>query len=562
MSTMLDSLLKPYCLPKESQPQRIDSLYMMPPGSTILLTDIDGPGCIRHFFITLNPQKLRDVIIRITWDDEDKPSVEIPLPDFFGAGHDLNTSEMNSLLFYNAPHYGFNCYIPMPFATKCKMEIINQSDLLKGVHFTVSFDLYSEPLTIPWRFHAGWRRAFPGYRRGQPLTLLEAKGEGRLLGVIYHVVKRDSDDRWSHGGADQTWIDGDTPNPTYLYGTGGENFAHHAWGLQPRQGPYSGAHHVHPVPGVKRAEGSYAFEPHAFEQHDGGHYSMYRFFIPDPIHFKHSIRMGFGTCENEISATTYWYQSEPHTPYTKLPAELKSRHYGERIAEDDTYTPLTFANTYPVAVFGPVLRAEGEPWKPGQPIDTTKVYDNNLKQAYGDTVKAPYQVRWRKSQVRAGFIDMSAMHRPKGNLRARGIWPQRGLPVNTVSSQLIRILDAAPRTLILRVGFEDESAVWLNGHNVANLNRPQPKHWILEDVKLTLKAGTNDIIIDNIQRRLGRWSAWGLYLAFLDENKNPVSDLKFETFESLDPTPERWREPWPEGGMPPTDNFRDPAMLV
>ncbi len=561
--TILDTLLKPYSLPTECQPQRIDSLYMLEPDKTVLLADVDGPGCIRHFFITLNPQKLRDVLLRFTWDDEDQPSVECPLSDFFGAGHDLNSSDMNSLLFYNAPNYGFNCYIPMPFSKRAKIEIINQSGLLKGVHFTISFDLYSQPIDdVPWRFHATWRRTFPAYRRGQPFTLLEAKGQGSLLGVIYHVVKRDSDDRWSHGGADQIWIDGDTPNPTYIYGTGGENFAHHAWGLQPRQGPYSGSHHVHPVPGVKRAEGSYAFEPHAFEQHDGGHYSMYRFFVPDPIRFKHSIRMGFGTCENEISATTYWYQSEPHAPYSKLPADLKSRHYGERVAESDTYTPLSFANTFPVAVFGPFTKSDSQPFKGDQPLDLTKIYENNLKQAYGDTVRAPYQVQWRKSEVRAGFIDLTAMHRPKAHLRQRGIWNQRGLPVNTASHQLIRINAPAPRKVTLRFGFEDEITLWHNGKAIAELARLQPKHWTLQDVPIHLTPGINDLIIDHVLRRLGRWSAWGLYLAFLDDHGNPITDLTFQPFDSLPPTPERWREPWPEGGMPPTDNYRDPAMLV
>lgn len=559
--TPLDTLLSPYALPSKSRHNRIDSINMLNPGQTLLLADIDGPGCLRHFFITLNPQMLREVLIRITWDNEESPSVECPLSDFFGAGHDLNSSEMNSLLFYNAPHYGFNCYIPMPFSSNCRIEIINESALLKGVHFAISFELYDEPLMVPWRFHAVWRRVFPAYRRGQPLTLLEAKGSGKLLGVVYHVVKRDSDDRWSHGGADQIFIDGDTANPTYLYGTGGENFAHHAWGLHPRQGPYSGAHHVHPVPGVKRAEGSYAFEPHAFEQHDGGHYSMYRFFIPDETTFKHSIRMGFGTCENEISATVYWYQSEPHFPFSKLP-EKKKRHYGERVTEEENLSPIPIDGDIPVAVFGPFLRGESEPWRPNQSLDLTRRFENNLKQPYGDIVQAPYEVYWRKTKFRAGFLDLAAIHRPKAAIRARGLWNYRGLPMNTVSHQLIRIQAPASRNLVLRIGFEDDVTVWHNSVEVTRLSRPEPKHWITQDVALTLKSGVNDLILDHTQKRIGRWSAWGLYLKFLSTDGQIIHDLKFEPFESLPATPERWREVWPPGGIVPSDNYRDPAMLV
>jgi hypothetical protein len=56
---------------------------------------------------------------------------------------------------------------------------------------------------------------------------------------------------------------------------------------------------------VKRGE-AMAFEPHGWEQHDGGRYSMYRFFVPDRIMFHSSMRLVFGTAANEISATTYW----------------------------------------------------------------------------------------------------------------------------------------------------------------------------------------------------------------------------------------------------------------
>ena len=40
----------------------------------------------------------------------------------------------------------------------------------------------------------------------------------------------------------------------------------------------------------------------------------------------------FGTAANEISATTYWYQSEPHAPFCSLPAREK-RGFGIRLRE-------------------------------------------------------------------------------------------------------------------------------------------------------------------------------------------------------------------------------------
>ncbi|RLD73547.1 MAG: hypothetical protein DRJ10_17720, partial [Bacteroidetes bacterium] len=60
------------------------------PGQTIVIADLEGPGIIKHIWNTsasLNPFSARALVIRIYWDDSEKPSVEVPLGDFFGVGH-------------------------------------------------------------------------------------------------------------------------------------------------------------------------------------------------------------------------------------------------------------------------------------------------------------------------------------------------------------------------------------------------------------------------------------------------------------------------------------------
>ena len=47
-------------------------------------------------------------------------------------------------------------------------------------------------------------------------------GQGRLLGFTYGVRVRDDAARWSHGGADNIYIDGEQ-NPAFLRGSGGED---------------------------------------------------------------------------------------------------------------------------------------------------------------------------------------------------------------------------------------------------------------------------------------------------------------------------------------------------
>ncbi len=562
---MLDTLLEPYRLPEDYRVHRDNNAYMLQPGETAVITDIDGPGCIRRIALSMQPKNLRSMVLRFYWDGEQDPSIECPVSDFFGIGHDLTTANLSTMLFFVAPKYGYNCYIPMPFATGARITLANEgTELMAGICYHMDFHTYDQPPQTPWRLHAVWRRAFPGYRRGENFKLLEAKGDGRLLGVIYHVVKRDSDDRWTHGGGDQLFIDGDTPRPQYVYGTGGEEFGHHCWGVYPSSGAFAGCSWCHPVPGVKRMEGNSPFEPHGFEQHDGGHYSIYRFYIPDKVRFHSSIRVNFGTCENELSATTYWYQAEPHQRFSSLPPPPQ-RRYGHRIPEEDTYHPLALAGDIPLAVLGPMLNRPDAPWAGGQPLDLTAVYDNNLRRAYGDVVAPPYQVRWRRSTLRGGFIDLGAIHRPKSALRARGIWNQRSLPLGAITWQLIRVVADAPRPVILRVGFDDNASVWHNGQLVADLQRPNPKHWHTRDVQLDLPAGASDVVISLDNQRAGRWSTWGLYVSFLDPQQQPAVGLRYIPFDELDPTPERYREAWPpapHGQQTDSDDYRDPALLV
>jgi hypothetical protein len=435
------------------------------------------------------------------------------------------------------------------------------SEACPAFYIQLEFARYGRPLETPWRFHSAWRRVMPAYRRGAPLALIEARGEGRVIGVIYHICKRDSDDRWSHGGGDHVFVDGDTPDPAYLYGMGGEDFAHHAWGLAPAQGPYSGAHMVHPVPTVKRAEGPLPFEPHGWEQHDGGRYSMYRFFIPDPIQFRRSIRFCFGTCANEISATSYWYQGEPHSPFCVLPPPDR-RAYGTRLSDEECWRPLDMGRDIPVAVIGPFHAAGGRVPDLTRPVDLGATHMTDVRPPFADVVPPASEVRWRRSAIRGGFLDLAAIHRPKAAVRSRGVWNRRHVPLGVASVQLVRVQTALARRVRLRVGFEDGLAVWLNRRRVADLRRPEPAVWDLADVEIALDAGWNEIALVCTQERMARWSAWGIYAKLLDGDGRPADDLAFDDFAGLDPTPERWREPAPVEAETEAEDYRDPLFLV
>ena len=92
------------------------------PGETAVLAEIEGPGVIQHMWFTVTDKTsdadcfvLRDLVLRIYWDEERKPSVEVPFGDFFCCGFG-QACQVNSLPIAVNPTRGFNCYFPMPSA--------------------------------------------------------------------------------------------------------------------------------------------------------------------------------------------------------------------------------------------------------------------------------------------------------------------------------------------------------------------------------------------------------------------------------------------------------------
>ena len=56
---------------------------------TRAIMDVTGPGCIKHIWMTMwchDEFQFRKVVLRMYWDGEENPSVEVPIGDFFGWG--------------------------------------------------------------------------------------------------------------------------------------------------------------------------------------------------------------------------------------------------------------------------------------------------------------------------------------------------------------------------------------------------------------------------------------------------------------------------------------------
>ena len=104
------------------------------------------------------------------------------------------------------------------------------------------------------------------------------------------------------------FIDGE-PFPPSLHGTGTEDYFNTAY--CPKQ-EFSAPYH-----GLTLYSGTETWPWR-------GKNSVYRFHIEDPVHFRESILVGIehghgNNLTNDYSSTAYWYQTEPHMVFPKLP---------------------------------------------------------------------------------------------------------------------------------------------------------------------------------------------------------------------------------------------------
>jgi hypothetical protein len=318
------------------------------PNTTIDIADVRGSGIIRHIWCTISCKEryyLRNIIIRMYWDGEpeNKPSVEVPIGDFFGLGHAKHKNFI-SLPLQMSPRSGkgFNCWWPMPFSNEFKITIENDTKKLIRFFYYIDFEIYKEGLQVEdkfGRFHAQWRRENPtipksvnpktnkkysprrpikfsfGGRNTDPINenfiILKASGKGHYVGChldIDNITFMPWFPNWPGEGDDMIFIDEDVEKgiPT-LHGTGTEDYVNQAW--SPRK-KYNTLYHGTIIPGKFNWRGKISY---------------YRYHIEDPIYFNKkvvvSIEHGHDNHRrDDWSSTGYWYQKEPHdhTLYPKL----------------------------------------------------------------------------------------------------------------------------------------------------------------------------------------------------------------------------------------------------
>jgi len=171
--------------------------------------DIEGPGMIRHIWITVQNTgslKMRNLILRFYWDGQQAPSVEAPLSDFFGVSHGC-TVAYESAYITMPEGKGFNCYFPMPFAKQAKLTVTNETGEDQGMFFyQVDYTLGDEVDEECPYFHAQFRRDLNTTLYEDYVILDGVKGKGRYLGANIGLVDRFG---WGWESPPFTFYDGD-----------------------------------------------------------------------------------------------------------------------------------------------------------------------------------------------------------------------------------------------------------------------------------------------------------------------------------------------------------------
>jgi hypothetical protein len=299
----------------------------IPPGATLDLLDVAGPGVITHIWITIaSPEQfhLKKLVLRMNWDGESSPSVEAPIGDFFGLG-------LGEYFLYQsvplavASDKALNSFFPMPFQKHAHIWVTNEGkEKVDAFYFNIDYRACTKPLPADaLYFHAQYRQQSPAKgwtsdwtSNGEPkvndkknldgqgnYVWLDATGRGHFVGVTMSILQN-QDDWWGEGD-DMFFVDGEAlPS---INGTGAEDYFLGAWGFGSHSFSYGlmGA----PVKGDERA---------------GSRTSVYRFHLDSPIPFTKSLRAtiehGHANHRSDnFFSVAYWYQTEPHSAPPALP---------------------------------------------------------------------------------------------------------------------------------------------------------------------------------------------------------------------------------------------------
>lgn len=293
------------------------------PGETVGLCDIEGPGMIRHFWMTTSNvhNSLRSIVIRAYWEGQAHPSIECPLGDFMGFAHGKVTPYQSAVHSISVSR-GVNLWLPMPFTKRARITFSNEGAEPVILFYQIDYTLGDRHSHDVGRLHCLFRRENPTTPMQDFELLPQRQGSGRFIGSVVGV--RPSAAGWWGEGEVKMYFDGDKDFPSYC-GTGTEDYAGQGWGFSPSPYLYNGCSLT-----------------------DNNFFSFYRWYLPDPIYWRKEARIvfqqigyqkghGLVNRTDDWSCATFWYESSPSAPLPPMP-DVAAR-------TADLYAPAAAAST-------------------------------------------------------------------------------------------------------------------------------------------------------------------------------------------------------------------------
>lgn len=364
------------------------------PGKTATLFETNQGGRIAGLRISPASAlagKARDLLLRISWDEESEPAVICPAGDFFGYawGKPAMTS-----LFIGATDNTAYCYYPMPFSRSAKIELVSQRRVGPPVEVKAEVVFATAPRTDgEGKFYAHWRRENPT-TKGKPFTFLETQGKGHVVGCILQAQGMVSGNTHFFEGDDQTTIDGNL----VIHGTGSEDFFNGGW---------------YDVPGRWEKRLSFPLSGCLGYQKHLGRTGGYRLMVGDAYAFAESILQTIehgptDNLETDYCSVSYAYLSEPPSwPGDILPVDKRRVVDFEKIVFVPTWYVPIHAFTFRKATLSKKdeqiagqkvaflsMRAEGPDWF-GPPFIslTCEIPAKGQYQVSIEAVKGPAQAK-------------------------------------------------------------------------------------------------------------------------------------------------------------------------
>lgn len=274
------------------------------PGETVVLADIEGPGTIRHIWLTLSerqPEVFRSLVVRAYWEGQDHPSIECPLGDFFGFAHG-KVRAYQSAVHSVGERAGMNIWLPMPFRRHARITLTNETDKPVTIYYQIDYTHGDQHPADVGRLHVLFRRENPTTIKSDFVLLPRRHQKGRFIGAVVGV--RALTKFWWGEGEIKIYMDGDDEFPT-ICGTGTEDWVGLSYGLQPTRFLYHGA---------SLTKDQY--------------HSIYRWHLPDPIAWRRECRItiqqirwqdSLAETQDDWSTATFWYEPAPSEPLPAMP---------------------------------------------------------------------------------------------------------------------------------------------------------------------------------------------------------------------------------------------------